>query len=169
MAKILIVDDSDFFRSVYSQALTAKGFQVAVAADGPAGLERMVADPPQLIFLDFVMPNMSGEEVLRQMQTHPEVHGVPVIMLTSISAQIIGKDLLTAGPIAGYLKKEEASVDDVVKKAQEVLGTSEQNYDPATDPNATHPQAAPAPQPQPQVQAQPQPQQPPQQPPAPTA
>jgi CheY-like chemotaxis protein len=156
MAKILIIDDSDFFRSVYSQALTAKGFEVAVAADGPSGLQRMLADPPQLIFLDFVMPNMSGEEVLRQMQTYEQVRGVPVIMLTSISAQIVGKDLLTAGPIAGYLKKEEASVDDVVKKAQEVLGTSEQNYDPATDPNRQQPQA------------QTQPQQLPEQPPAPT-
>lgn len=158
MAKVLIIDDSDFFRSVYAQALAAKGFEVAVAADGPSGLERMVADPPNLIFLDFVMPGMSGEETLRQIQTHEQLHGIPVIMLTSISAQIVGKDLLTAGPIAGYLKKEEASVDDVVQKAQEVLGTSEKHYDPAADPN----------RPQAQLQQQQPPQQPPQ-PPAPAA
>jgi hypothetical protein len=106
--------------------------------------------------------------VLRQMQTHEQLRGLPVIMLTSISAQIVGKDLLTAGPIAGYLKKEEAGVDDVVKKAQEVLGTSEKNYDPAADPNsqqqAQQPQQAPA-APITPVQPQAQ-QQPPQQPPA---
>jgi len=132
MAKILIIDDSDFFRNVYLQALVAKGFEVAVAPDGKTGIERMLADPPQLIFLDFVMPGMSGEDTLREMQKHEELHGIPVIMLTSISAQIVGKDLLTISPLAGYLKKEQSSVDDVVKKAQEVLGTSEQIFDPAT-------------------------------------
>jgi formate hydrogenlyase transcriptional activator len=132
MTKILIIDDSDFFRSVYSQALSAQGFQVAVAADGKTGLERMLAEKPQLILLDFVMPGMSGEDTLREMQTHKELHGIPVIILTSISAQIVGKDLLNVGPIVGYLKKEEASVEDVIKKAEEVLGSSEKQYDPAT-------------------------------------
>jgi len=133
MAKILIIDDSNFFRSVYLQALVAKGFEVATAPDGKTGLERMLADPPQLIFLDFVMPGMSGEETLVEMQKHEQLHGIPVIMLTSISAQIIGKDLLTISPLAGYLKKEQSSVDDVVKKAQEVLGTSDKLFDPTTN------------------------------------
>jgi len=132
MAKILIIDDSEFFRNVYSHALTAKGFEVTLAPDGQAGLEKMLADPPQLIFLDFVMSGMSGEETLREMQKHEQLHGIPVVMLTSISAQIIGKDLLTISPLAGYLKKEQSSVDDVVTKAQEILGTSEKLFDPTT-------------------------------------
>ena len=156
MAKILVIDDSNFFRSVYAQALAAKGFEVAVAADGKSGIERMLAEKPQLVFLDFVMPGMSGEDTLREIQTHQELRGTPVIMLTSISAQIIGKDLLTAGPIAGYLKKEEASVDDVVQRAQEVLGTSEKYYEPTTNSSVQPPQ--------PQQQVPPQPPQPPQAP-----
>jgi CheY-like chemotaxis protein len=133
MANVLIIDDSEFFRNVYSQGLIAKGFQVETAPDGKSGLEKMVAVPPDLVFLDLVMPGMTGEDVLKEIQKYKTLEGIPIIMLTSISAQLVGKDLLTAGPLAGYLKKEEASVDDVIRKAQEVLGTSEKAFDPKTN------------------------------------
>ena len=124
MAKVLIIDDSEFFRNVYSQGLSAKGFEVDTAPDGKVGLEKALAAPPNLILLDLVMPGMTGEDVLKEIQKHDTLHGVPIVMLTSISAQLVGKDLLTAGPLAGYLKKEEASVDDVVKRVEEILGAA---------------------------------------------
>jgi len=130
MAKILIIDDSEFFRDVYYHALSEKGFEVETAADGKTGVEKMLAAPPRLLFLDLVMPVVTGEQVLQEIQKHDTLRHVPVVMLTSISAQVVGKDLLTAGPIVGYLKKEEASADDVVRKAQEILGTSEKIFDP---------------------------------------
>jgi CheY-like chemotaxis protein len=133
MSKVLIIDDSEFFRGIYRDALVSKGFEVELASDGKAGIEQMLAAPPQLVFLDLIMPQMSGEEVLKQIQLHESLRGIPIIMLTSISSQVAGSSLLGTGPLAGYLKKEDATPEDVVSKAQEVLGTYEKAYDPTTD------------------------------------
>jgi CheY-like chemotaxis protein len=132
MSKVLIIDDSEFYRKVWSEGLMVKGFKVETAETGKEGLEKMLAAPPQLIILDLVMPDMNGEEVLKEMRKHEDVRNIPVIMLTSISAEVVGKDLLTAGPLAGYMKKNSTTAEDIAKKAEEVLGTSEKSFDPKT-------------------------------------
>lgn len=130
MTKVLIIDDSEFFRGVFSDGLVAKGFQVEAAESGKIGLEKMLADPPQLIILDLIMPEMSGEDVLREIQKHENLRKIPVIMLTSISAEVVGQDVLSVGSLVGYMKKDEATAEDMAKKVQEILGSYEKPFDP---------------------------------------
>jgi CheY-like chemotaxis protein len=130
MTKILVVDDSEFFRQIYSQALVDAGFEVELAENGQEAIEKMIADPPSVVFLDLVMPVMTGEQVLSEIRKHKKLKSIPVIMLTSISAALKGAELLAAGPLAGYLTKDTATPKDVVARAIEVLSTSEQLFDP---------------------------------------
>ncbi len=130
MTKVLIIDDSQESREIYSKALTESGFEVETAKNGKEGVEKMLANPPQLIFLDFVMPEMTGEEVLVEKAKYPSVSFIPVVMLTVVSAGRVGGGLLTAGPIASYLTKDQTTTADIVNKAKELLGSYGRPFDP---------------------------------------
>jgi CheY-like chemotaxis protein len=64
MANILIVDDDEKIRSVFSRFLTGKDHMVTCAEDGQEGLHMLEAEPPDLIITDIMMPNVDGLEVI---------------------------------------------------------------------------------------------------------
>jgi len=130
MTKVLVVDDSEFFREIYQTALTQGGFEVEIAENGQDAMDKMLASPPHLVFLDLVMPVMTGEEVLLAKQKHEELKNIPVVMLTSIAADVKGAEVMSAGPIVAYLTKDKTSTSDIIDKAKEVLGTSEKRFEP---------------------------------------
>ena len=129
MVTILVVDDSEFFRQMYSAALIKAGFNVELASDGQEAIDKMRAVHPRLVFMDLVMPNLTGAEALAQMKQDPEIKTTPVVMLTSISAEIKGEDLLMQGAVA-YLVKDDTKPEDVSKLAAELLGTADAPLDP---------------------------------------
>jgi CheY-like chemotaxis protein len=131
MAKILIVDDSDFFRQIYVKALTEAGYGVEQALNGRDAMDKMLASPPDMVFLDLVMPVMTGEEVLAEMKKNETTKNIPVVMLTSISADVKGADLLSIGSLAAYMTKDTAQPEDILKKVHEILETSGADLYPA--------------------------------------
>ncbi len=80
MKRVLVVDDEPAIRDVVAQYLRDEGFIVDEAGDGLAALERVAANPPDLLVLDLNLPHLSGVEVFRRLR---ESSDVPVIMLTS--------------------------------------------------------------------------------------
>jgi DNA-binding response OmpR family regulator len=92
--RILIADDEEDIRVMLTSYLRAEGFDVSVAADGPAALARLQADSPDLVILDVGMPGLDGFEVLRRIRTES---AVPVIMLTARSEEIDRVVGLTVG------------------------------------------------------------------------
>lgn len=77
---VLVVDDDPTVSEVVAGYLTAAGYDVARAADGPAALECFARRRPDLVVLDLMLPGMDGFEVCRRMRAHGRV---PVIMLTA--------------------------------------------------------------------------------------
>lgn len=65
MAHILVVDDDYDIRQALQETLEDEGHTVFVAATAPAALEILLAGPPLVVLLDFLMPTMSGLELLR--------------------------------------------------------------------------------------------------------
>ena len=92
--RILVADDEEDIRVMLTSYLRAEGFDVSVAADGPAALARLQADSPDLVILDVGMPGLDGFEVLRRIRTES---AVPVIMLTARSEEIDRVVGLTVG------------------------------------------------------------------------
>lgn len=81
MSRILLIDDDASLREVLSFALRDQGYEVETAADGAAGLERLVEWRADLIITDLKMPGVDGMEVLRRVRSSdPEI---PVIVLTA--------------------------------------------------------------------------------------
>ena len=86
-ARILVVDDTDQNRRLMDAVLSPHGYSVLGASSGPEALERIAADPVDLVLLDIVMPEMSGYEVCRKLRADPATSVLPIIMLTSSGDQ----------------------------------------------------------------------------------
>jgi CheY-like chemotaxis protein/MinD-like ATPase involved in chromosome partitioning or flagellar assembly len=84
-ARILIVDDNPNALKLVGYMLHREGFEIAVAQSGPEALDAAEADPPDLVILDIMMPEMDGYEVCRRLRAMPQTARTPVIMLTAKS------------------------------------------------------------------------------------
>src|SRR5688500_15419461 len=80
---ILVVDDHDDIREMFTSRLRQEGYRAFSAASGREALEKIAAEVPALILLDISMPGMSGLEVLtRVRETHGPVQ-LPIVMVTA--------------------------------------------------------------------------------------
>lgn len=80
MSKVLIIDDHSGIRDLLLTVLRSQGHEVGLADDGVAGLQRFVADAPDVVVVDLKMPEMDGLEVVRTLRReHP---GVPIIAMS---------------------------------------------------------------------------------------
>jgi two-component system, OmpR family, response regulator RegX3 len=98
---ILLVEDEASLAESVRYNLEREGFRVAVAPDGRVGLERFRAEPPSLVVLDLMLPEMSGLDLCRLIRQESQV---PIIMLTAKDAE--------ADKVAGL----ELGADDYVTK-----------------------------------------------------
>ena len=102
-ARVLVIDDNAVNRSILAEQLASWKCDVAAAEDGKQGLMVMREARRQgvaldLVILDYQMPRMCGEDVLRAMRTDPLLADIPVVMLTSVDNPDLGTAF--AGPDA---------------------------------------------------------------------
>ena len=83
MEKILIIDDSTQIRSFLSEMLRPLGYAVSTASDGQRGLEKALAERPDLILLDLMLPGLDGLEVCKALKLDAKTRHIPVVMLTA--------------------------------------------------------------------------------------
>src|ERR1700741_3090347 len=95
-SKILIVDDEANLRKTLAEILRARGYEILEADDGTTAVELLRETRPDLIFSDWKMPKMGGEELLQHLQSNPQLGTVPVIVITAYGS---GHSALAAGPL----------------------------------------------------------------------
>ncbi|NIM19977.1 MAG: response regulator [Candidatus Latescibacteria bacterium] len=86
-AKVLIVDDDAPSRRLLEVRLRALECKVEIAGDGEEGLQKVDSFQPDVILLDYMMPKMTGLEVLKRLKEHEKHKAVPVILLTGKGSQ----------------------------------------------------------------------------------
>jgi chemosensory pili system protein ChpA (sensor histidine kinase/response regulator) len=86
LATVLVVDDSLTVRKITGRVLARRGYRVIEARDGLEALDRLAVDRPGVVLLDVEMPRMDGFEVLRRMRSDPRWRALPVMMVTSRTA-----------------------------------------------------------------------------------
>ncbi len=85
MTRLLVVEDEESFSDALSYMLRKEGFEVAVAATGPAALEEFDRSGADLVLLDLMLPGLPGTEVCRALRQRSTV---PVIMLTAKDSEV---------------------------------------------------------------------------------
>jgi len=91
--RILVVDDDPTVGEVVARYLEHAGYAVTVVADGQVALDKALADPPDLVVLDLMLPGLDGLEVFRRLRAR---FPVPVVMLTALgdeSDRLVGLEL----------------------------------------------------------------------------
>ena len=83
MAKILVADDSAFVRIKLVSILQTAGHEVIETVDGTTVLKWAIAEQPDVIMLDLMMPGLSGLETLERLKASPRLRTIPVIMLSA--------------------------------------------------------------------------------------
>ncbi len=87
---VLVIDDDPDSRDLVMRSLTKEGYHVRTASGGREGLRMAKEQRPDVITLDVMMPDMDGWAVLSALKSDPELHSVPVIMLTMLDQKEMG-------------------------------------------------------------------------------
>lgn len=81
--RILVVDDIPDNSFLLKVILEEEGYQVEVADSGCAALAKITEEPPDLVLLDVMMPDMSGFEVTRQIRQNRQLPFIPILLITA--------------------------------------------------------------------------------------
>ena len=93
---VLVVEDNREMRAFVGRTLSLS-YNVVTAADGQEGLERALAQRPDLVVTDLMMPRMGGEQLIMALRAHSEFNSVPIMLLTARDDDELRVELLKSG------------------------------------------------------------------------
>lgn len=102
--KVLAIDDSRTIREMLRHALSAEGFEVLLAEDGVDGVEKLDAFNPDVVITDINMPRMDGFGVIESIRRNRTYSGVPILVLTTESAQDLKERARKSGATGWIVK-----------------------------------------------------------------
>lgn len=111
---VLIVEDSDELRGMFSDALTLAGYVVRQAADGLEALRLLDSDPPDAVVLDLGLPHVNGYDVLFELRQHGHTRNIPVVIVT-------GSPNPVEGVAATCLLRKPIRAEDLVRTVQNCI------------------------------------------------
>lgn len=121
MKRILLVDDEEETRSVFETALRSGGYDVSIAGNGAQALEILKTQTFDLILLDQMMPDMSGNETLKAIKANPATSNMHVSMLTNFGHDDMIKEALNLGA-SEYILKYQVGAEDLLARVKQILG-----------------------------------------------
>ncbi|HEY3398399.1 MAG TPA: response regulator [Armatimonadota bacterium] len=125
--RVLIIDDDVDFLTVNSLALESAGFVVDTADSPAAGVEKALANRPDLILQDLMMEELhSGFAVISTLGNHPETRDIPVIMISAVTTDT-GFRIDGGGEVPEWLKvadfiNKPVEPQVLVERVKAVLG-----------------------------------------------
>ncbi|MBU0704717.1 MAG: response regulator [Chloroflexi bacterium] len=120
MAKILVIDDNTELLDLLRVLLEQRGgHQTILSADGTDGLAQALADPPDMVISDVMMPGVSGYEICRQLRANPSTASIPILMLTARGQAVDHQAALEAGADDHMVKPVEA--EELLNRVNDLL------------------------------------------------
>ncbi|MFH1402360.1 MAG: response regulator [Patescibacteria group bacterium] len=118
--RILIIEDERMISRALEDTLKFEGFEIISAENGSDGLKLALAERPDLIVLDIVLPKMNGMDMLKRLKENEDCKDIPVLILSNLS----GKEKIIEAFKKGvdeYMVKSDYQIQDVVDKIRELL------------------------------------------------
>lgn len=119
MKKILIIDDEEAILKMYGIALA--DYELIKAKSGTEGLQKAASEKPDLIYLDIIMPQLNGLDVLKRLKTDKETKEIPVILLTNLPEEASAAKAKSLGA-DDYFVKVNYEPDKLAEKTKKLLG-----------------------------------------------
>jgi DNA-binding response OmpR family regulator len=138
MKKILIVEDDQIVANIYRNKFSVEGFQVEIALDGHAGMEKLRSFRPDAVVLDLMLPKMTGVEFMKQVRSDAEFHQLPVIVFSNTYLTNMVQEAWKAGATK-CLSKANCTPKQVIEVLRSTLsngGTPENGKAPAALPDS---------------------------------
>ena len=120
--KVLVIDDSMMLLSFVKEILGDEGYDVSTAATGEEGLSLSRSVAPDMILLDFVLPDMKGDEVCRRLMADPATAGIPVVYVSGFGSDL-QPDRAQIPNVKGSISKPFTS-DTLIKAVRTYLPES---------------------------------------------
>lgn len=114
MGKILVIEDDELLAKALVGALKDAGYEVVAAATGEEGLEKARSGKPDLIYLDIMLPGISGYDVLTTLRAEPEHINTPIVMLTNLGQMSEINKALDIGA-TDYVIKANMDLEKIVE------------------------------------------------------
>ena len=118
--QILVIDDTNFYQTVYQNRLLSEGYAVLVARNGLEGLKILMTERPDLILLDLIMEGMDGYKVLQIINSEPDLRDIPVVVF-SVRGTTEEVSRAIALGAADYLVKATTTPHQVMEKIKQVF------------------------------------------------
>jgi len=118
--KIAVVEDEPILLKALNLELLSADFTVISASNGEAGLALIIAEKPDLVLMDVMMPKMTGLEALEALKKNPETAGIPVIMLSNLGQDGDKEKGMALGAV-DYFVKSDTDLEVLVEKVKTLL------------------------------------------------
>ena len=120
MATILIVDDSPDNSEALGKFLEASGHEVACVPNGREALASVIQQPPDVVLLDLLMPEMDGPSFLEVVRSYLRLQALPVVVLTGLTESPMVERAQTL-KVNSVLVKGKASPEEILQALQEAI------------------------------------------------
>lgn len=120
MARLLLVEDNEMNRDMLSRRLERRGYEVEIAVDGRAGIEKAKSGGYDLVLMDMSLPEVDGWEATRQLRASAETQSLPIIALTA-HAMADDRDKALAAGCNDYDTKP-IEFSRLLQKIEQLLG-----------------------------------------------
>jgi GAF domain-containing protein/CheY-like chemotaxis protein len=120
---VLVVDDDAEVRQLLRRTLESEGFAIVEAENGRVALERLRGEPPSLILLDLMMPEMDGFEFVAALRRHEGWRAIPVVVITARDLSREDRERLN-GHVEKILQKGTYDRDQLLAEVRELVASS---------------------------------------------
>lgn len=120
MSHVILVEDDSLLSEMYQSALELAGYKCSVAHDGLTGLMEIKDKKPDLVLLDLMLPQLSGDQVLLSMRQSDETKDIKVLIMTNISKSE-APEILDTLQFERYIVKANTTLREVIGIVNELV------------------------------------------------
>src|SRR3989344_6921455 len=118
--KVLLVDDEENFRQILTSAFEKEGINVIEGKNGREGLDKAKQEKPDLILLDQLLTDITGNDVLAQLKSDYLTKDIPVMMISNFGHEALVKQAMEKGAV-DYIYKYQVQMQDILDKVKKIL------------------------------------------------
>src|SRR5258708_40348109 len=122
--RVLIIEDDEITALVLSEYLRAHGYEISVARTGPEGIERFVADEPDLALVDIQLPRKDGFQLCYELRATTHGRTTPIMLMSAHHHNVEQAELYVDTFLGDRFLMKPFDLDVLIQRVKELVGTA---------------------------------------------